>query len=148
MFRNLFEETLDNKSLNDVFEVLKPTAIHNWDNLLQLSHSIVFEIQNKHKLPNKIDKTVKIVFKGQMKLVGELGLVLFIGRPMLKSIDHMLDVGLYLNDLSQFDSSTNLLVSDMLDELTRKKTQGVNQFIKLLSPVKWKNTFLYPIIHE
>jgi hypothetical protein len=39
-------------------------------------------------------------------------------------------------------------VSDMLDELTRKKTQGVNQFIELLLHVKWKNACSYPIIHE
>lgn len=37
----------------------------------------------------------------------------------------MYDLGIFLNDLNKFDSSTEMIVRDMLDDLIIKKTQKV-----------------------
>lgn len=37
----------------------------------------------------------------------------------------MYDHGIFLNDLNKFDSSTEMIVRDLLDDLIIKKTQGV-----------------------
>ena len=92
---------------------------------------------NRINLVHAYDKSKRIVFKGQMKLVKELGLVLFVAHPMLviflydrllKSIikmnlfvftisinrmEDMPDLGIYLNDLNNYDSSVEILVNEM-----------------------------------
>jgi hypothetical protein len=66
-------------------------------------------------------RPVKFRLKGQFKYISEIGLLLFIGHPDLKSIEEMSDIGIYISDLNQFDGSAEMMVTEMLNTDNLKK---------------------------
>ena len=80
-------------------------------------------------------RPVKFRLKGQFKYISEIGLLLFIGHPDLKSIEEMSDIGIYISDLNQFDGSAEMMVTEMLntDNLKKNFEEVLNQCYVMLS---------------
>jgi len=89
--------------------------------LVELSSSVIFEIENKIQLINKPARPVKFRLKGQFKYISDIDLILFIGHPILKSMEEMRDIGIYLSDLNKFDGSAEMMVTEMLNNDKLKK---------------------------
>jgi hypothetical protein len=87
----------------------------------------LFEIENKLHLKNKLSKQVRFRLKGQFKHIPDLDLILFLGYPIIKSLEEMVDIGIYFSDLNQFDGSGEMMVNKMLnDENLRKQFDQVS----------------------
>ena len=85
-----------------------------------MSSSVVFEVENKTNLKGKPAK-IKLKLKGQMIYNKDLKMLLFIGHPILKSMEEMSEIGIYLNDLNRFDGSAEMMVTEMQHNETLKK---------------------------
>ena len=104
MFENLFDEKIFDLKVNEIFNVIRPKFIMSWDEvkfefilinylftylyaclliikILKLS-GIVFEFENLHQLKSSAEQSIRVQFKGQMKLINELKAILFIGHPV------------------------------------------------------------------
>lgn len=83
IYQALFNQLISNKSLTDVFTIVRPQVPISWDSVMLLNRCIIFEMEslldiNKEKNPKK----VKLKLKGQMKYLEELNLLFFLGHPM------------------------------------------------------------------
>ncbi|CAH8567537.1 unnamed protein product [Schistosoma bovis] len=53
----------------------------------------------------------KLKLRGQMKYMSEWDAIVFLGTPIMRDVDSMLELGLYLNDLSMHDSSRDMVLA-------------------------------------
>ncbi len=116
MFQNLFGSSICGRSFCDSFKIIRPKSVKDWTELICLSYSLIFELTNIIELnptTGAQGPALKIVFKGQIKLIKELDVALFIGHPVINNMEDMPEIGLYLNDLNNFDSSAEILVTEM-----------------------------------
>jgi len=115
MFQNLFDTTIIGRSFCDSFKIIRPKSVKDWSELIRLSHSLIFEITNiiDFKSINNDKNDAKIIFKGQIKLIKELGMALFIGHPLINNMEDMPKIGIYLSELNNYDSSAEILVHKM-----------------------------------
>ncbi|CAF1105327.1 unnamed protein product [Adineta ricciae] len=106
------EETpLIGRPLDQVFQLIRPDIHVEWDKILSYGRHIVFLMDNR--LPLRVGPTGKIRLKGQMKYIQNKNMLWFLCHPVLGSADDMISAGLHLTDLNLFDSTSELLVTNM-----------------------------------
>lgn len=110
-----------NKVIICFIQQLKLKRLIGLFQIIELSSSVIFELENKKNLRGKPKQAAKLKLKGQMKFNSDLSLILFIGHPVLKSMEEMHEVGIYLNDLNQFDGSAGIMVTEMQHNENLKK---------------------------
>ncbi|CAF0866292.1 unnamed protein product [Adineta ricciae] len=99
------------RPLNEVFQLIRPDIHVEWDKILSYGRHIVFLMDNR--LPLRVGPTGKIRLKGQMKYIQNKNMLWFLCHPVLGSADDMISAGLHLTDLNLFDSTSELLVTNM-----------------------------------
>ncbi|CAF0994539.1 unnamed protein product [Adineta ricciae] len=99
------------RPLNEVFRLIRPNIHVEWDKILSYGRHIVFLMDNR--LPLRVGSTGKIRLKGQMKYIQNKNMLWFLCHPVLGSADDMISAGLHLTDLSLFDNTSELLVTNM-----------------------------------
>ncbi|CAH8579140.1 unnamed protein product [Schistosoma rodhaini] len=111
------------KNVADIFILSRPVIPFTWDDIM-LHTNIIFELTS-----NEISKEVnlndeqnntgdqsdtnrgRLKLRGQMKYMGEWDAIVFLGTPIMRDVDSMLEIGLYLNDLSMHDSSRDMVLA-------------------------------------
>jgi hypothetical protein len=86
IYNSLFDQNLLNNKLTDVFDIVRPFIELNWQSILLLSNSIIFEITNKisftkNNAQNDSPKAI-LKIKGQMKFFEQYNLIFFLGHPL------------------------------------------------------------------
>ncbi|CAH8545840.1 unnamed protein product [Schistosoma mattheei] len=111
------------KNVTDIFLLCRPVIPFTWDDIM-LHTNIIFELTS-----NEINKEIntndeqnntgdqsdtnrgKLKLRGQMKYMSEWDAIVFLGTPIMRDVDSMLELGLYLNDLSMHDSSRDMVLA-------------------------------------
>uniref|UniRef100_A0A3Q0KPP5 guanylate cyclase n=1 Tax=Schistosoma mansoni TaxID=6183 RepID=A0A3Q0KPP5_SCHMA len=111
------------KNVVDIFLLSRPVIPFTWDDIM-LHTNIIFELTS-----NEISKEVNLIdeqnntgdqsdtnrgrlkLRGQMKYMSEWDAIVFLGTPIMRDVDSMLEIGLYLNDLSMHDSSRDMVLA-------------------------------------
>ncbi|KAK4470290.1 hypothetical protein MN116_005858 [Schistosoma mekongi] len=111
------------KNVSDIFRLSRPVIPFTWDDVM-LHTNIIFELTS-----NEVNKGValnddqnnkgseldlnrgKLKLRGQMKYMFEWDAIVFLGTPIMRDVDSMLEIGLYLNDLSMHDSSRDMVLA-------------------------------------
>ncbi|XP_067655948.1 soluble guanylate cyclase 88E-like [Haliotis asinina] len=93
--------------------------------------------------------------KGQMMYMCEWDCIMFLGTPIMDSLDDMFNVGLYINDLSMHDSSRDLVLAGTqqsaelklaLDQEQEKSRLLEESMLKLDAEMKRTDALLYQMI--
>lgn len=111
------------KDLLSVFNLRKPVFQFGWQNIIMHSNN-VFELESKEPVKREVNGTVgklesqsehisesHLYLKGQMMLVKEWDCLMFLGTPVMKSLEGMFATGLFINDLSMHDCSRDLVLA-------------------------------------
>ncbi|CAH8569100.1 unnamed protein product [Schistosoma margrebowiei] len=111
------------KNVTDIFLLCRPVIPFTWDDIM-LHTNIIFELTS-----NEVNKEIdtneeqnntgdqsdtnrgKLKLRGQMKYMSEWDAIVFLGTPIMRDVDSMLELGLYLNDLSMHDSSRDMVLA-------------------------------------
>ncbi|CAM2714541.1 unnamed protein product [Rotaria socialis] len=112
---------LSGRALEDVFRLIRPDIILEWNKVLSYGQHIVFVIESKIPLctnPSAVGRkfgsnNTQIRLKGQMKLISDWNMIAFLCHPILATTDEMLSVGLFLRDLNFYDGSSEILIVGM-----------------------------------
>ncbi|XP_056300662.1 soluble guanylate cyclase 88E-like [Pseudoliparis swirei] len=93
--------------------------------------------------------------KGQMKYVPQWDSLIFLGTPIIETVDDMIKMGVYVNDLNLHDSSRELILAGTqqsaelqlaLDQEQQKYTQLIEIIKKLDEEKKRGDALLYAMI--
>lgn len=93
--------------------------------------------------------------KGQMMYMNEWQSIIFLGTPIMESLDIMFKTGLYINDLSMHDSSRDLVLAGTqqsaelklaLDQEQKKSKILQESMLKLDAEMKRTDSLLYQMI--
>lgn len=96
-----------------------------------------------------------IHLKGQMMYMPEWESIIFLGTPIMESLDIMFKTGLYINDLSMHDSSRDLVLAGTqqsaelklaLDQEQKKSKILQESMLKLDTEMKRTDSLLYQMI--
>ncbi|XP_060566942.1 soluble guanylate cyclase 88E-like isoform X2 [Ruditapes philippinarum] len=96
-----------------------------------------------------------IHLKGQMMYMPEWESIIFLGTPIMESLDIMFKTGLYINDLSMHDSSRDLVLAGTqqsaelklaLDQEQKKSKILQESMLKLDAEMKRTDSLLYQMI--
>ncbi|CAE1309308.1 E4.6.1.2 [Acanthosepion pharaonis] len=92
--------------------------------LIIMHSNNVFELESKEPVKREVNGTVgklesqsehisesHLYLKGQMMLVKEWDCLMFLGTPVMKSLEGMFATGLFINDLSMHDCSRDLVLA-------------------------------------
>ncbi|CAF1002502.1 unnamed protein product [Rotaria sordida] len=114
---------LHGRHFEDVFRLIRPDILLEWNRVLAYGRHLVFVIENRIPLrPNasvlakKFGTTasnVQLRLKGQMKSLPAWNMIVFLCRPVLTTTEEMLGVGLFLDDLNFYDGSSEILIAGM-----------------------------------
>ncbi|KAG6795862.1 soluble guanylate cyclase 89Db-like isoform X1 [Apis mellifera caucasica] len=119
-----------NKHVTDVFKLRRPKGISfTWGNVIYL-HSVMFELEmirlndqnassntvNTPSTSTGLDRrgsqgARSILLKGQMRYIEDLKAIIFLCSPLINSLDELLNMGLYLNDLNPHGLSRELVLA-------------------------------------
>ncbi|KAK1134526.1 hypothetical protein K0M31_007308 [Melipona bicolor] len=165
-----------NKHVTDVFKVRRPKGISfTWGNVMYL-HSVMFELElirlNDNDASSNSDNTPStssgldrrgsqgarsILLKGQMRYIEDLKAIIFLCSPLINSLDELLNMGLYLNDLNPHGLSRELVLAGwqhcgrlemMFERAEQRSTKLENSYVLL---DRWKNKsdeLLYSMIPQ
>ncbi|CAF3352420.1 unnamed protein product [Rotaria sp. Silwood1] len=121
--RNVFpaDTVLIGRFLEDVFRLIRPDILLEYNKVLSYGRHIVFVIESKVPLHTNSSTYAKkfgsnnslIRLKGQMKLITAWNMIAFLCHPILATTEDMLAVGLYLHDLNYYDGSSEILIAGM-----------------------------------
>ncbi|KOX70464.1 Soluble guanylate cyclase 89Da [Melipona quadrifasciata] len=165
-----------NKHVTDVFKVRRPKGISfTWGNVMYL-HSVMFELElirlNDNDASSNSDNTPStssrldrrgsqgarsILLKGQMRYIEDLKAIIFLCSPLINSLDELLNMGLYLNDLNPHGLSRELVLAgwqhcgrlEMMFERAEQRSTELENSYALLD--RWKNKsdeLLYSMIPQ
>lgn len=100
-FETLFYEDIMNHEIYKVFDIKRPPFKVTWDDVIKTkkfcfkkitkflnlkiiknSSSIIFELESLFELKFAKSNSTRLICKGQMKLMPELNLILFLGHPV------------------------------------------------------------------
>ncbi|CAF3287078.1 unnamed protein product [Rotaria socialis] len=110
------------RHFDDVFRLIRPDIVLEWNRIISHGRHIVFVIENRIPLrPNAsivakkfgASSNAQLRLKGQMKTVLAWNMVVFLCRPILTTTEEMLSVGLFLHDLNFYDGSSEILIAGM-----------------------------------
>ncbi|XP_014213715.1 soluble guanylate cyclase 89Db-like [Copidosoma floridanum] len=101
--------------------------------------------------------TRNILLKGQMRYIDDIKAIIFLCSPLINSLDELLSMGLYLNDLNPHGLSRELVLAgwqhcgrlEMMCEKAEQRSQELEQSYELLD--RWKNKsdeLLYSMIPQ
>ncbi|CAF0806920.1 unnamed protein product [Adineta steineri] len=121
--KNVFpsDTLLIGRHLEDVFRLIRPDILLEWNRVLSYGRHIVFVIESRIPLRPSQSKNLKksgssnpqIRLKGQMKLIQAWNMIVFLCHPVLTTTEEMLSVGLFLHDLNFYDGSSEILIAGM-----------------------------------
>ncbi|CAF0908758.1 unnamed protein product, partial [Didymodactylos carnosus] len=119
--KNLFsDDTLfSGRYLKDLFQIIRPDILLEWEKLLSYGRHIVFVMESKIPLRPAVSTLHKntgiatIRLKGQMKFITTWNMVVFLSHPVLSTTEEMVSIGLSLHDLNFYDGSSEILISGM-----------------------------------
>ncbi|CAH8555485.1 unnamed protein product [Heterobilharzia americana] len=107
--------------VSDIFHLSRPVIPFTWDDVM-LHTNIIFELTSidpdkgingeRTDGSEETDSNLgKLKLRGQMKYMFEWDAIVFLGTPIMRDVDSMLEIGLYLNDLSMHDSSRDMVLA-------------------------------------
>ncbi|CAF1174863.1 unnamed protein product [Adineta ricciae] len=123
--KNVFppKTQLIGRHLDDVFCLLRPDILLEWNRVLSYGRHIVFVIESRIALQPASSIIVKqlgtahatshLRLKGQMKLISAWNMIAFLCHPELTTAEEMLSVGLFLHDINFYDGSSEILIAGM-----------------------------------
>ncbi|XP_011878399.1 PREDICTED: soluble guanylate cyclase 89Da-like [Vollenhovia emeryi] len=165
-----------NKHVTEIFKLRRPKGISfTWGNIIYL-HSVIFELEliraNDHNSSINSDDTPStssgldrrgsqgarsILLKGQMRHLEDIKAIIFLCSPLINSLDELLNMGLYLNDLNPHGMSKELVLAgwqhcgrlEMMFERAEQRSTDLENSYTLLD--LWKNKsdeLLYSMIPQ
>ncbi|XP_043470147.1 soluble guanylate cyclase 89Da-like [Leptopilina heterotoma] len=165
-----------NKPVTEIFKLRRPKGItFTWGNLIYL-HSVMFELELIRSTENNLSSTNSevpstssgldrrgsqgsrsILLKGQMRYIEDIKSIIFLCSPLINSLDELLSMGLYLNDLNPHGLSRELVLAgwqhcgrlEMMFERAEQRSQELENSYALLD--RWKNKsdeLLYSMIPQ
>ncbi|XP_053996813.1 soluble guanylate cyclase 89Db-like isoform X1 [Hylaeus anthracinus] len=165
-----------NKHVTEVFKLRRPKGISfTWGNVLYL-HSVMFELElirvNDNNAQSNTDNIAStssgldrrgsqgarsILLKGQMRYIDDIKAIIFLCSPLINSLDELLNMGLYLNDLNPHGLSRELVLAgwqhcgrlEMMFERAEQRSTELENSYALLD--RWKNKsdeLLYSMIPQ
>ena len=127
------------EGLSSWFELVKPLVEFKWDVINSRINSM-FELATQEEvdklnadsqasssrelsmdmllLDDDVDKCLHI--KGQMVLMKDWDMMLFLACPMLPQMQHMIWTGLFINDLSMHDYSRDIMLATTQEQIQMK----------------------------
>ncbi|AWP15786.1 putative soluble guanylate cyclase 88E-like [Scophthalmus maximus] len=156
---------LQGKKVNEEFTLVRPMLEFSWDNIythlnnvFELLSKAVVESKQKVNIPklNMREPPKKpLHLKGQMKYVPQWDSLIFLGTPIIETVEDMIKMGVYVNDLNLHDSSRELILAGTqqsaelqlaLDQEQQKYAQ-LQEIIKKLDEEKKRgDSLLYAMI--
>ncbi|XP_017791618.1 PREDICTED: soluble guanylate cyclase 89Da-like [Habropoda laboriosa] len=165
-----------NKHIMEVFKLRRPKGVFfTWGNVMYL-HSVMFELElirlNDNNDSSNSDSTGSIssgldrrgsqgarsiLLKGQMRYIEDINAIIFLCSPLINSLDELLNMGLYLNDLNPHGLSRELVLAgwqhcgrlEMMFERAEQRSTELENSYALLD--RWKNKsdeLLYSMIPQ
>uniref|UniRef100_W5MM19 guanylate cyclase n=1 Tax=Lepisosteus oculatus TaxID=7918 RepID=W5MM19_LEPOC len=150
---------LQGKKFNEEFTLVRPMLEFSWDNIYTHLNN-VFELLSKAVVESK-QKDMReppkkpLHLKGQMKYVPQWDSLIFLGTPIIETVEDMIKMGVYVNDLNLHDSSRELILAGTqqsaelqlaLDQEQQKYAQ-LQEIIKKLDEEKKRgDSLLYAMI--
>ncbi|XP_019696259.1 soluble guanylate cyclase 89Da [Harpegnathos saltator] len=165
-----------NKHATEIFKLRRPKGISfTWGNVMYL-HSVIFELEliranDHHTAINSGDAPStssgldrrgsqgarSILLKGQMRYIEDIKAIIFLCSPLINSLDELLNMGLYLNDLNPHGMSRELVLAgwqhcgrlEMMFERAEQRSTELENSYALLD--RWKNKsdeLLYSMIPQ
>ncbi|XP_078062073.1 soluble guanylate cyclase 88E-like [Mustelus asterias] len=156
--KEVFSE-LQGKKVDDEFILVRPMLEFNWDNkgaatrnrsaqtTSRCSDTIFEDMREPPKKP--------LHLKGQMKYVPQWDSLIFLGTPIIETVEDMIKMGVYVNDLNLHDSSRELILAGTqqsaelqlaLDQERQKYRQLQEIIMKLDEEKKRGDSLLYAMI--
>uniref|UniRef100_A0A1I8GYZ9 guanylate cyclase n=1 Tax=Macrostomum lignano TaxID=282301 RepID=A0A1I8GYZ9_9PLAT len=166
--RGLFNTlpNLVNTLINENFLLIRPMIEFSWDAVIIHTNNVfeLISMENKlqdgqaskerhKKASNASDNGLRL--KGQMKYMPAWDAIVFLGTPVLRDVESMYSVGLYINDLSMHDSSRDLILAGeqqsaelkLALEQEQEKSAKLTESMKRLDEEKKKtDELLYQMI--
>ncbi|XP_018377678.1 PREDICTED: soluble guanylate cyclase 89Da-like [Trachymyrmex cornetzi] len=164
-----------NRHVSEIFKLRRPKGIpFTWGNVMYL-HSVIFELEliraNDYFMidPDNVPSTSSgldrrgsqgarsILLKGQMRYIEDIKAIIFLCSPLINSLDDLLNMGLYLNDLNPHGMSKELVLAGwqhcgrlemMFERAEQRSTELENSYVLL---DRWKNKsdeLLYSMIPQ
>ncbi|KAJ8682238.1 hypothetical protein QAD02_018030 [Eretmocerus hayati] len=174
------------KPVMEIFKLRRPKGISfTWGNVMYL-HTVIFELELMRstdstsssgsssnlapvpeingtspgglRLTRKSSQgTRNILLKGQMRYIEDIKVIIFLCSPLINSLDELLNMGLYLNDLNPHGLSRELVLAgwqhcgrlEMMFEKAEQRSQELELSYALLD--RWKNKgdeLLYSMIPQ
>ncbi|XP_076348426.1 soluble guanylate cyclase 88E-like [Tachypleus tridentatus] len=136
---------------NCIFELISTNAVKPQAEKHR-SHSIT--VQNDG-LDDEHRKGVLLHLKGQMMLIKEWNYMVYLASPEMRDLEDMIEIGLYINDLSMHDFSRDMVLAGQqqsaelklaLDQELQKSKQLEESMKKLDSEMKRTDELLYQMI--
>ncbi|XP_039307262.1 soluble guanylate cyclase 89Da [Solenopsis invicta] len=165
-----------NRHATEIFKLRRPKGISfTWRNVIYL-HSVIFELEliraSDHRSSINLDDapstssgldrrgsqgTRSILLKGQMRYIEDIKAIIFLCSPLINSLDELLNMGLYLNDLNPHGMSKELVLAgwqhcgrlEMMFERAEQRSMELEHSYVLLD--QWKNKsdeLLYSMIPQ
>ncbi|XP_052800959.1 soluble guanylate cyclase 88E-like isoform X2 [Mya arenaria] len=166
------------RKVTEVFTVVLPLVPFSWFSILAhtnnafelLSVKTASRFQEDHKVRKDDDWEMEkdmeeggleapdgyaIHLKGQMMYMQDWDAIIFLGTPIMESLDIMFKTGLYINDLSMHDSSRDLVLAGTqqsaelklaLDQEQKKSKILQESMQKLDAEMKRTDSLLYQMI--
>ncbi|XP_076546019.1 soluble guanylate cyclase 89Da isoform X2 [Osmia lignaria lignaria] len=166
--------SIRDKHITEVFKLRRPKGISfTWGNVMYL-HSVMFELEllrlnddmssssNIASTSSGLDRrgsqgVRSILLKGQMRYIEDIDAIIFLCSPLINSLDELLNMGLYLNDLNPHGLSRELVLAgwqhcgrlEMMFERAEQRSTELENSYALLD--RWKNKsdeLLYSMIPQ
>ncbi|XP_052234216.1 soluble guanylate cyclase 88E-like [Dreissena polymorpha] len=150
--------------VTDVFSMVRPLVPFSWHSILAHTNN-AFELLSLKTVSRRNDYErdsdesnmdgYAIHLKGQMMYMPDWRAIMFLGTPILESIDIMFKTGLYINDLSMHDSSRDLVLAGTqqsaelklaLDQEQKKSKILQESMHKLDEEMRRTDSLLYQMI--
>ncbi|CAL8095198.1 unnamed protein product [Calicophoron daubneyi] len=151
------------KFITDEFTLTRPQIEFSWDivmlhtnNLFELCSSSASSARAASKKSEESeDSETGFHLRGQMKYMIEWDAITFLGTPIMKDVNAMWEVGLYLNDLSMHDSSRDMVLAGeqqsaelklALEQESEKRRRLEESLRRLDEEMKRTDELLYQMI--
>ncbi|XP_035714536.1 soluble guanylate cyclase 88E isoform X1 [Folsomia candida] len=108
--------------MTEAFEIVKPLITFSFSNILERRNNIfelitVAPIKDDEALTGSFDNDsedetgTSLRLRGQMMLMEEWDMMIFLANPVMPDIDSLVHAGLFINDLSLHDCSRDLVLA-------------------------------------
>ncbi|XP_052799899.1 soluble guanylate cyclase gcy-35-like isoform X2 [Mya arenaria] len=168
-------DNLINLCLREKFHIRRPLIPCNWAKILQFQR-VIFELEYIYDIDSENDLDLedtwesgvsqdiptnestarqRILLRGQMKFIDQWNMIAFLGNPLMGNLQDLHRAGLYINDLSQYDNSRDMVMAGCLHasklehsiEQQREKSEKISENMQKIE--EWKarsDSLLYAMI--